>query len=375
LHNHILGLEKRGVGGRIGFVVSTKTSVVRLRDIAKKLNVSVSTVSRALGKETSNLVAPELRKKIREVAWEARYIPHPAAQLMRKPNIHLITVLLPFNSGIFLSDYYGTVLSGVISASRDLGTETRVALIGDTEADGEIAEQMQRVAIGAGGLFYTARPLDADELAKIEDLGRPVVVISGCLPPGIELSAIHVNTVGSDNVTGAYEITRELLQLGHRRIGFINGLATSRDAGERGTGFLKAMKEHGGIIDPRIMVRGDFSSEAGMLGWQQIKRHGPLPTAVVCGNDAIAFGVLESLAADKINCPGQVSVVGFDDTRGAVHVTPKLTTVRQPIAQLGRAATELLIRRLQTEGGPEVEHLVFPMEIIRRQSMAPPGAA
>jgi len=350
----------------------TKSSVVRLKDIAEKLNISVTTVWRALGTRESDLVAPELRKKIREMASQARYVPHSAARLMRKPNVHLITVLLPLDSGVFLSDYYGTVLSGVIAASRDLGTETRVALIGDEEVDGDIAEHMQRVAIGAGGLFYTARPLDAEELAKVEALGRPIVVIGGCLPPGVDLSSIRVDTVGADNVTGSYQITKDLLRLGHRRIGFINGPATSRDACEREAGFLKAMKEHGGTVNAKAMMRGEFSTDAGMRGWQQIKRCDPLPTAVLCGNDGIAFGVLESLAQEKVNCPGQISVAGFDDSRAAVHVTPKLTTVRQPIAQLGRAATELLIRRLQSQDGPAVEHLVFPMEVIHRQSTAPP---
>jgi LacI family transcriptional regulator len=351
----------------------TKSSAVRLKDIAEKLSVSVTTVWRALGTNESDLVAPELRKKIREMASEARYIPHSAARLMRKPNVHLVTVLLPLDSGVFLSDYYGTVLSGVISASRDLGTETRVALIGDKELDGDIADHMQRVAIGAGGLFYTARPLDAEELAKVEALGRPIVVIGGCLPPGVDLSSIHVDTVGADNVTGSYEVTKDLLRLGHRRIGFINGPATSRDACEREEGFLKAMKEHDGIVDPRATMRGEFSANTGRLGWQQIKRCAPLPTAVICGNDGIAFGVLESLAQDKVNCPGQISVVGFDDSPAAVHLIPKLTTVRQPIAQLGRAATELLLRRLQSQDKPAVEHLVFPMEVIHRQSTAPPG--
>jgi DNA-binding LacI/PurR family transcriptional regulator len=346
---------------------------VRLKDIAERLNVSVTTVWRALGENTSDLVAPELRKKIRELASKTRYVPHPAAQLMRKPNIHLITVLLPFESGIFLNDYYGTVLSGVISASRELGTETRVALISNQKADGEVVDQMQRVAIGAGGLFYTADPLDAKDLAKVEDLGRPVVVISGCLPPGVDLSSVRVDTVGADNVMGACEVTKELLRLGHRRIASVNGPAKFRDACEREEGFLKAMKEHGGVIDPRAMMRVEFSADGGMQGWQHIKHCVPLPTAVVCGNDAIAVGVLQSLAQDRIDCPGQMSVVGFDDWREAVHVTPKLTTVRQPIAQLGRAATELLIQRLQTGDGPGVQHLVFPMEVIRRQSTAPPG--
>jgi LacI family transcriptional regulator len=132
------------------------------------------------------------------------------------------------------------------------------------------------------------------------------------------------------------------------------------------------MKEHRGTIEPRAMIRGEFTTDAGMRGWQQVKQCSPRPTALVCGNDEIAFGVLEALANEKVDCPGQISVAGFDDSRWAVRVTPKLTTARQPMAQLGRAATELLVRRLQGGTRTEVDHLVFPMEIINRQSTAPP---
>ena len=290
---------------------------------------------------------------------------------MRKPNTHLITVLLPLESGTFLGDYHGAALCGVISAARDRGTETRVALI--DRKDGDIVEQMQRVAMGAGGLLYMATPLDAGELAKLESFGRAVVVMNESLPAGLDLSAIRVNTVGSDNVTAAYEITKELLRLGHRRIGLINGPATARVACEREEGFRKAMKEHRGTIDPRAVVRGEFTSEAGIRGWQQVKKCSSRLTALVCGNDEIAFGVLEALASEKVDCPGRISVVGFEDSHWAARVTPKLTTARQSMAELGRAATELLVRQLQGTAGTETDHLMFPMEIIKRQSTASPA--
>jgi DNA-binding LacI/PurR family transcriptional regulator len=352
-------------------VPSTKTPILRLRDIAKRLNVSVSTVSRALGKETSRLVAPELRQKIHDLAEQANYVPHPAAQLMRKPRTQLITALLPLETGAFMSEYYGAVLSGVISASRALETETRVALIDHGKDD--TWDQMQRVAIGAGGLLYMAMPLDTRTLAKLEDFGRPVVVMGGSMPPQVDSSTTRINTVSVDNFAGAYDITCVLLKLGHRRIGLINGPATATAACQREAGFLKAMKDHGGVIDPRAIIHAAFSIDAGVRHWQQIKQCNPRPTAVVCGNDEIAFGVLEALAKEKIDCPREISVVGFDDSRWAARVIPPLTTARQPMAQLGRAAVELLIRRLQETSKTEVEHVVFPVEIIERQSVAPPA--
>jgi len=352
-------------------VSPTKTPILRLKDIATRLNVSVSTVSRALGKDTNRLVAPELRQKILELAERANYVPHPAAQLMRKPRTGLITALLPLETGAFMSEYYGAVLSGVISASRTLETETRVALI-DHDTD-DIWDQMQRVAIGAGGLLYMAMPLDTQTLAKLEDFGRPVVVMGGSMPPRVDSSTTRVNTVSVDNFAGSYEITHVLLELGHRRISFINGPAVSTAACEREAGFLKAMYDHDGVIDPRAIIHAEFSIEAGVRHWQQIKQCTPRPTAVVCGNDEIAFGVLEALAKEKIDCPGEISVVGFDDSRWAARVIPPLTTARQPMAQLGRAAAELLVKRLQETAGAKAEHIVFPVEIIKRQSVAPPA--
>src|SRR5580704_5207020 len=185
----------------MGGMPEHKTTIVRLKDIAETLNVSVSTVSRAFGEETSKLVAPELRKRIHELAEQANYFPHPAAQLMRKPRTNLITALLPLEMGTFMSEYYGTVLSGVISASRDLETETRVALIDHNDAD--VLKWLQRVAVGAGGLLYMAMPLGERELSKLKTFGRPVVALGGSLPPQINLSTIPIDTVGVDNLAGA----------------------------------------------------------------------------------------------------------------------------------------------------------------------------
>jgi DNA-binding LacI/PurR family transcriptional regulator len=344
---------------------------MRLKDIAERLNVSVSTVSRALGKETSDKVAPELRAKIVETARQVNYVPHPAAQLMRKPKVHLITALLPFETGAFVSEFYGAVLSGLVAASREWETETRVALIDPNDAD--ILEEMRRVALGAGAVFYMAKPLSVRQLVKLEDLARPIVVMGGSLPAHIDLSEVHVNTVGVNNLMAAYEVTTALLKLGHRRLALINGPAGVRDAWEREQGFTKALKEYHASIDPQAIVHGTFTTEGGVRGWDQLKLCSERPTAIVCGDDEIAFGVLEALAKDKVDCPHEVSVVGFDDSRWAPRVSPALTTVRQPTAEMGRAAVELLATRLQDPSdAATVEHRVFPVEIVNRQSIAPP---
>ncbi len=344
---------------------------MRLKDIAEKLNVSISTVSRALGKETSDKVAPDLRAKIRETARQVNYVPHPAAQLMRKPKVHLITALLPFETGAFVSEFYGAVLSGVVAASREWETETRVALVDPNDVD--ILEEMRRVAIGAGAILYMAKPLSVRQLVKLEDLARPIVIMGGSLPAHVELSDVHVSTVGVNNLLASHDVTVRLLELGHRRLALINGPMGVRDAWEREQGFLKALKEYDVSLDPRAVIHGTFTTEGGVQGWEQLKMCSERPTAIVCGDDEIAFGVLDALAKDKIDCPHDVSVVGFDDSRWAPRVSPALTTVRQPTAEMGRAAIELLATHLQNlNDGNQVEHRVFPVEIINRQSVAPP---
>jgi DNA-binding LacI/PurR family transcriptional regulator len=197
--------------------------------------------------------------------------------------------------------------------------------------------------------------------------------MGGSLPPNVDLSTSRVNTVAVDNFAATRELTTRLLKLGHRQIGLIGGPTTVRDAWEREQGFFEAMKKGRGLVDPQAIIHTEFTVEAGLQGWQQIAKCTPRPTAVVCGNDEIAVGVLQALAKEKINCPAEISVVGFDDSRWATRVIPPLTTVRQPMAQLGRTAAELLVNRLQNADETKVEHRLFPVEIIDRQSVAAPA--
>ena len=347
------------------------SQATRMWDIAEKLKISASTVSRALGEKTAGRVRPDLRLTILQMAREMNYVPHPAAQLMRKPKTNLVTVLLPLQLESFSSEYFGTILSGVVGASREWETEIRVALIDNSDVD--VVEQMSRIAIGAGGILYMANPLSIRDLLKIEDLGRPVVVMASSVPPQIDLSDVGVSTVAMDNLMGSYEVTRMLLKLGHRRLAMINGPEGLRDPDERQKGFVKAMAEFDVPIDHHAIVHVPFAFEGGVRGWEQLKQRSCRPTGVVCGNDEIAVGLLEVLAKDHINCPREISIVGFDDSRLAPRVYPPLTTVRQPTREMGSGAMELLAARIRNPGSKaKAEHRIFPAEVVNRQSVAPP---
>ncbi len=343
----------------------------RLKDIAEKLNVSISTVSRALGKDTCEKVAPEVRARILEAARQVNYVPNPAAQLMRKPRPHLLTVLMPLSTDSFISDYMNGILAGVVTACRDLEMEARISLLELNNDD--IVGQARHAAIGAGSLVFIGKLLSHRQLLKIEELNRPVVVMDACLPPNTDLTDVAVSTVGLNNRECFYELTLDLLKLGHRNIALANGPGTMRDAWERQEGYIQALTEYRMPIDQLAIVQESFTTEGGARAWLTLKERSIRPTAIMCGSDEMAFGVLEKLAEERIACPEEVSVVGFDDSRLAARVSPPLTTVRQPTIEMGRAAVEMLSSRVRTPSTEIVtEHRVLPGKLVRRKSVAPP---
>jgi DNA-binding LacI/PurR family transcriptional regulator len=344
---------------------------VTLRDIAERFDVSISTVSRALGEDTGDMVAPELRAKILEFARSINYTPHPAAQLMRKPKPHLLTVLMPLSTDSFISDYMNGILAGVVTACRDLGMEARIALLEQNNDD--ILTQVRHAAIGAGSIVLVGQLLSPRQLVKLEEVGRPIIVMDACLPPNMDLAGVGVSTVGTNNRECFYQLTLELLKLGHRHLALINGPLQQHDAWERQQGYIRALTEYRVPIDHHAIVNESFTTEGGGRAWETLRQRAIRPTAVLCGSDEMAFGVLEKLAEEGIACPRDLSVVGFDDSRLAARISPSLTTVRQPTIEMGRAAVEMLSDRVRT-GVTEVkiEHRVLPGEIVRRQSVAPP---
>ena len=127
-------------------------------------------------------------------------------------------------------------------------------------------------------------------------------------------------------------------------------------------------------VDHHAIVHVPFAFEGGVRGWEQLKQLSDRPTGVVCGNDEIAVGLLEALAKDHVNCPRDISVTGFDDSRLAARVYPPLTTVRQPTTEMGGRAIELLVARFRNpDAKAKADHSLFPAEVINRESVGPPS--
>lgn len=220
-------------------------------------------------------------------------------------------------------------------------------------------------APGIGGVILTA-PLcdDRHVLLQLEKRGIPFARIASMLDPGRGI------TVSMDEYEASREITSLLLEAGHRRIAIIRGPRSHLASMRRYNGFTAAMGTKGGRADPALIVEGEFTPESGKRVASKLLAG--RPTAVFSSNDGMAAGFVEAAMAAGYELPRQISIVGFDDDPIAATLNPPLTTVRQPLEEMGATACSLLTDCINGSG-MSVAHADVPYAIVERTSIAPPA--
>jgi LacI family transcriptional regulator len=189
---------------------------------------------------------------------------------------------------------------------------------------------------------------------------------SGAAPQGA--SAVTI-----DDREAAADMTRHLLALGHRRIGFIGGAQNQFASSRRLEGYRQAVSEAGLEVDEALIVPGDFTYRSGLAAADRLLDLAPRPTAIFASNDDMAAAAVAAAHRRHLDVPGDLSVCGFDDTALATTISPELTTVRQPVSEMAQAAVEILAaaaRRRRQGQADQPEQRLFPYEIVRRQSDA-----
>jgi LacI family transcriptional regulator len=184
-----------------------------------------------------------------------------------------------------------------------------------------------------------------------------------------EGSAANGSAVGATNRQGSHDATRHLLELGHRRIGFITGALDVPCSYERLAGYQTALAEGGVASDPSLVVEGNFLAPRAQAATHQLMGLGEPPTAIFASNDISAFGVMQAAREQRLRIPEDLSVIGFDDIPQAAEARPALTTVRQPLEEMGRAAARLLLAAVR-DPGREAERIELPTQLIVRGSTA-----
>ena len=313
---------------------------LNIATFSKRIGLSVATVSRSLNPQTAHLVKPATRDRVRQLADELGFTPHAGARVLKRSAPGPITVLLPLDLGLFLSEYFARILTGMLQeASRQSRTlHAQVYQRGPLPLIKEISE----LTWGANGLIFLAAPLTVEEVDALAKLRMPVAVSRGCLPLDLPERAETPAVFGFDSEKGARLATRHLIECGHRRFAFCNGPLALRDARERDAGFHATLREAGLSIPEHLCLHDEFTYEAGRRCAERLFPLRDQFTAVVCGNDEHALGLIDEFAARGVLCPRDFSVVGHDNSRLATRHHPQLTTVRMPWIEMGKTAVDLV---------------------------------
>jgi LacI family transcriptional regulator len=335
---------------------------VTLRDVAGRAGVHPATASRALNPETQILVSEETARRVLAAARELGYRPNPVARSLRTRRSHTVGVLIP--------DLNNPLFPPIVRGLDDrLATAGYVALIGNTDGDEErervVFEQMR--ARHVDGFVLATAHLRSPLLAEAASAELPVVLINR-LAEDYSFPSVSV-----DNERGIRMAVTHLAALGHRRIAHIAGPQDLSTGRSRYRGYLAAMAAGGLPADPGLVVFAEaFSVQEGLRCCRELLERPERCTAVAAGNDMLALGCYAALDAAGLSCPGDLSVVGFNDMPFIDLLRPPLTTVRFPHYQVGTEAAQLLLERIGGTNGP-VKILYLAPEFITRGSTAPAG--
>jgi LacI family transcriptional regulator len=334
-----------------------------VRAIAAETGLSIATVSRVLN--GGDNVAADTRQRVRQVverlgdrAPEPRR--RPQARAARPP----VFVRCPY----LLADYFGHIVTS-IAESLALHGQSMLLDAGDAVVRSAVLRELPRRRREACGAILILPPEPRADLEALAARGYPFVVVDPrtAVPPGmVSISATHFS--------GARAVTRHLIELGHRHIGVITGPPDWRTRDDRLGGHLAALAEAGVLGDPELVRDGEPATRTGVWAGGELLDLRPRPSAVACFNDKVAVGVMEAAATRGLRVPEDLSVVGFDDIDVSRATTPRLTTVRQPLQEMGRTAVTMLMRQLD---GHAHEALSMELEtrLVVRDSTGPASAA
>jgi LacI family repressor for deo operon, udp, cdd, tsx, nupC, and nupG len=324
--------------------------------VARHAGVSTATVSRVLSRP--DVVAPGTRQKVLKAVEHLGYTPNSAAKHLRTRRSGKILVTVPDISNPFFS----LILQGIEEAAQ---REGYAVLLGDTQHNEKREERygMMLRRQEADGLIFLGHRLPQSAAELVRDMApRPAPVVNGCeFSPGLGVPGVHI-----DNAQAAAEAIDHLYALGHRRIGVITGPLESPLSRDRLSGTVACARSHG-IENSLIVTQGDFSIASGSAAADVLLNRPQPPTAVFCFNDEMAIGVIDAARRRGVRLPQQLSIVGFDDIRFARHVDPPLTTIAQPMREIGQNTVRVLLEILGGRPSPPAS-VTLPHRLVIRAS-------
>jgi LacI family transcriptional regulator len=338
---------------------------VTIIDVARRAGVSMKTVSRVMNAEPH--VRPELRERVLAAASELRYRPKLSARSLAGARAYVVGVLLA-------SDYlhgppYAYLLQaqlGALSACRTAGYHLLIEAVDLSAKDFGAEIEALANALTVDGLILM--PPLCDDPRLLDALDREQIAYVRIAPATRPARSARVDV---DDRRAARTMTEHLLELGHRRIGFVGGPAGHSASVRRLQGFREAMAEAGATVDESLLKPGLFTFRSGQQAADVLLAAARPPTAIFASNDLMAFGVIARAHELGLRLPEALSVAGFDDTPAAAMTWPALTTMRQPVDRMTALAVEIIIARTSRLQTPRPRPL--ECELVVRGSTAPPA--
>lgn len=334
---------------------------VTIKDIAEVAGVSHTTVSRAL--RGNSRISSETIRRIQQIATDLGYVANTAARGLKTNRSRVLGVIArriddPFFSG---------VLQGIEEMLHEAGYSLFLAASHrDPGREKAIMQAMGERRVD--GIIISSTQIRPEHIRQLDQFDVPLVLINN---QAIDQPDIH--SVYHDDYFGSQVVTRYLLELGHRRIAYLGNENGGKTNSERLQGYQDAMSEADVVVNPAWQLMGaNGQPDGGAEAMARLLQLAERPTAVVCYNDLMAIGAMQTAYQQHLLIPNDISVTGFDDIELAGYVTPSLTTFHQPKRELGREAAAIMLRVLNNDGKTAVsgqsDLIMMRGELIQRQS-------
>jgi LacI family transcriptional regulator, galactose operon repressor len=332
-----------------------------LRDVARLAGVHPATASRALNVETRSLVNQETAQRVLRAAEEVGYRPNPIARGLKTNRSYTVGVLIPD----LTNPLFPPILRGIEDRLEVAGYTSLIANT-DNDPERELLDTQAMRARQVDGIIAATARRDHGLLDEVVAAGLELVLVNRWLP------GIPISSATADDRRGQRLAVEHLIELGHRRIAHISGPLDYSTGFDRHEGFLVAMEEAGLHPDPDLIVVSEaFTESEGARLCGRLLDGGGDFTAVAAANDLLALGCLDMFAERGVDCPGEISVVGFNDMPFAARFQPPLTTIHIPHYKIGSAAAELMLERLQGADGEPRHIRLEPTLVVRSSTSAP----
>ncbi len=329
-----------------------------LDDIAKQAGVSRATVSRVVN-ESPN-VSDTVRQRVLEIIKQTGYYPHAAARALASQRSYTLGLILPHSVSLLFTDpYYSHFTKGVAQACNKHNYTLTFFLVQTKEDEKKIFPRLATPGLLDGVVVQSGHNGDQAIIGHMIDAHIPIVVM------GRPFRSDNVSYVDVDNVNAAYNAVTHLIRLGRQRIATIAGPSESTVGIDRLAGYRKAFQERRMPVDESLIIEGDFTETGSYYAMQRLL---PLhPDAVFAASDVMAVGAMRAASEAGLRIPEDIAFVGFDDLPVSYPVHVALTTIRQPVVQLGMQATDLLIDLIENGINPP-RHIIMDTELIIRES-------